>query len=221
MAATATEKNVSIVMPVATESTTYINAVDLTKSNLVVDGKKPTINDDKSESYQMRRRPTKRPDIGASISHELTEMERCIDDDSDNDNNSKYNKTKADDKSVSAIKFTNSAEMASMSTTIDRTRKPHCVGKVYDANVELDKSKSIKPLQRLFAQPHAIDTPERHRCDDCVQIPIERIELVEDDDGMIIVHDVSFVQSSASCFSMSVDCQWDWKLYLILTALYP
>lgn len=189
-------------MPVATEPTTYTNAVDSTKSNLAVDGKRPTKNDDKCESYQMRRRPTKRSDIGASISHELTEMERCIDDDSANDNNTEYNRTKADDKSVSAIKFTNSAEMASMSTTTDRTRKPDCVGAVYDANVEWDNSKSMKPLHRLFAQPHAIDTPERRRCDDCVQIPIERIELVEDDEGMIIVHDVSFVQSSASCFSM-------------------
>lgn len=202
MAATATEKNVSVVMPVATQSTAYINAVDLTKSNLAVDGKCPTGNDDKRESYQMRRRPTKRTDIGASICHELTEMERCIDDDSDNDNSTKYSRTKADDKSVSTIKFTNSVEMASMSTTSDnRTRKPDSVGNtVYDANVEWDKSKSIKPLHRLFAQSHAIDTTERHRCDECVQIPIERIELVEDDDGMIIVHDVSFVQTSDSCF---------------------
>lgn len=138
----------------------------------------------------------------------MTEMEKRIDDDDDSDGNATKNSSQ-DNKPVSAFKSTNSTDptSTSTSTSIDSARKPSdCT------DAEWDKAKSIKPLQRLFVQSHANanDTPEqRRRCDDCVQIPIEHIELVEDDEGMIIVHDVSFVQSSdttqfVKLFTMSV-----------------
>lgn len=219
MAVTAADKNDSIAMPVASASTTRTNAVDPMKPDFAVDGKIKTTNDDKNESAsssttssaqsQVRQRTSKRPDISCLISNELTEMEKRIDDvdDTDSDNDSTKHNANGN-KSTATIKSTNSPEITLTSTSIDGARHvPDCIDKMHlsnDINVGWDKSESFKPMQRLFAQSHANETPKRRRCDDCVQIPIERIDLSEDDDGMIFGHDVSSVQSSASCYSLSV-----------------
>lgn len=222
MAATAPDKIDSVAMPIAAAASNCINAVAITKTDLAVDGNRepttPSISTPSMSSSHMKQRPTKRSDISSLISHELTEMEKCIDDDSDNANNNTKNNPEKN-KSISVIKSTNSTDLTSMSTSIGSARETDCV----DTNTKWDKTKSTRPLHRLFTQSHANDMTECRRCDNCVQIPIEHIELVEDDEkGMIVVHDdVSSVQSSASCFSVSVDCQWNGKLYLNLTAFYP
>lgn len=197
-------------MPIAPPSATCINAIDLTKSDYAVDGKRKTINADKRESTpsssQIRQAPTERSDISALISHELTEMEKRIDDDddidSDNNNNDKCDSN--NNRLVSAIKST---KMASTSTSIGSPRKTDCVGEVNvcDAVTDWQKIESIKPLQRLFNQSHVNETMERRRHGDCVQIPIERIELFKDDEEIIIVHEVSSVPCSVSvCFSVCI-----------------
>lgn len=177
-------------------------------------------NDDQSESSATAT--VRRTDIGTLISHELTEMEMRIDVgngnrqnsdgmDSDDDNN---NNNTRDNIAVTAIKPTSLPGMIcdSTSTTIDSTRKRNygVSGDGRNSNSssgssasDMDSNQfvSMKPLQRLFAaQSHAkldvLEQQQQRRHDECVQIPIDRIELVEDDNGMVIIHDVS-----AKCFT--------------------
>lgn len=219
MAATAPPQKLDpVAMAIGVASSTCINAVDVTKSDpAIVDGKRKTTNDDKSEltastsSSQVRHRPTKRSDISALISHEMTEMEKRIDvDDADADddvsdsanNNTQYTDGR-DNKMISESKSINPTEMTSISTSIGMAHKSDrsIIGEMHSSNdatnVKWDNNESIKPLHRLFVRSHSNEMVKRQRCDDdCVQIPIERIELGEDDEGIIKVHhDVSSVQS--------------------------
>lgn len=182
-------------------------------------------NDDRSESVsstsmsQLRQhRSTKRSDISALISHELTEMEKRIGDDDECDSDSD-----GDNKTISESKFANSSEMTSMSAPIGSARKPaDNVDEMHstpDADVKCDNAVLRKPLHQLFAVSQPNDVVTRRRRNESVQIPIERFDLGDgqdddDGDGMNGVHhDVSSVQSSASLlFGVSVDCQWDWKV---------